>query len=278
MKSKKKMRLAGIGRKAELLIWSAIFLFPLYWMLCLPFKTESEATARPFSIPRQFNFDNFEAVFQKINIWDGMLNSFLYATLVSVSVMLISSIAAYAIFRMHKKSARLVYRYFVIGLSVPGMCLVVPVYLILKAMGLIGTSWAVVFPCVSGNLVAAIIFIGSFIKAIPMELEEAAAIDGCGPIRCFLHIIFPLLRSGVSTKFTLVFLSMWNDYSSYKLFCLGKSRQPITMMIAGFFNSKWSVHWGEVGAAILVSSLPAIVIYCICNKQLEKALTISSFK
>ena len=278
MKAKKKIRLADIGRKAELLLWSAAFLFPLYWMLCLPFKTESEATAKPFSIPRQFSFDNFKSVFEQIDIVEGMANSFLYSLIISTFACLFSVLAAYALFRMYKKSAGKIYRYFVMGLAVPGMCLVVPVYLILKAMGLIGSSWAVVFPCVSGNLAATIIFMGSFIKTIPTELEEAAAIDGCGPVRCFIHVMLPLLRSPIITKFTLTFLATWNEYSSYKLFCLGKSRQPITMMIASFFNSKWSVHWGEVGAAILVSSLPAILIYCICNKQLEKAMTISSFK
>ncbi len=278
MKSNKKgyLHISDILRKMMLLALSAVFLFPLYWMICLAFKTESEASARPFSLPKIITFENFAAVLKRIDIGTGMINSFFYAFVVSLLVCLFTTMAAYALFRMYKRSAGAIYRYFVMGLAVPGMCLVVPVYLILKSMGLIGTFWAVVIPCVTGNICSSVLFIGAFIKSIPVELEEAAALDGCGPVRCFSRIIVPQLRSSVVTKFTLLFLTMWNEYGSFKIFCLGRARQPITLMIASFFNTKYAVHWGQIGAAILLSSLPAIVIYCICNKQLENALTVGS--
>ena len=272
----KKISPSDIFHKIVFLLLSAGFLFPLYWMVCLSFKSESEASARPFSLPSTFTLDNFKTVFERINLGQGMINSFLYAAVVSTLVCLFSAMAAYAIFRMGKHSSSAIYRYFVMGLAVPGMCLVVPVYMILKFLGLIGTFWAVVIPCVTGNVCASVLFIGAFIKSIPYELEEAAALDGCSPSRCFFSIMLPMLKSGITTKFTLLFLTMWNEYSSFKIFCLGRSRQPITLMINSFFNTKYAVHWGQVGAAILLSSAPAIIIYCICNKQLAKALTFGS--
>ena len=274
--NRKQLGRHGFIRKGVLLLFSVIFLFPLYWMVCLSFKTQSEASATPFSPPRSFSFDNFKSVLNQIDIAGGMLNSFLYAFAVASLVCVFCTMAAYAIYRMHKRSAKFVERYFVLGLAVPGMCLVVPVFLILKSLGLIGTFWAVVIPCVTGNLATGILLIGAFIKALPKELEEAAAIDGCGSVRCFLKIIVPLLRPGITTRFVLTFLNIWNEYGTFKIFCLGKSRQPITLMIAGFFNSKYALHWGEIGAAILMSSLPAIIMYCICNKQLANAMTIGS--
>lgn len=266
----------GFVRKIVLLVFSVIFLFPLYWMICLSFKSQSEASAYPFSPPRSFSLDNFKSVLNQIDIAGGLMNSFLYALVVATLVCVFCTMAAYAIYRMYKRSAKYVERYFVLGLAVPGMCLVVPVFLILKSLGLIGTFGAVVIPCVTGNLATGILLIGAFVKSLPKELEEAATIDGCGPERCFLKIIVPLLRPGITTRFVLTFLNIWNEYGTFKIFCLGKSRQPITLMIAGFFNSKYALHWGEIGAAILMSSLPAIIIYCICNKQLANAMTVGS--
>lgn len=273
---KQRISPSDIFHKIVFLLLSVCFLFPLYWMICLSFKSESEASARPFALPSSFALDNFKAVLSRINLGSGMINSFLYAIVVSTLVCLFSAMAAYAIFRMGKRSAFAIYRYFVLGLAVPGMCLVVPVYMILNFLGLIGTFWAVVIPCVTGNICSSVLFIGAFIKSIPFELEEAAALDGCRPSRCFFSIMLPMMKSGITTKFTLLFLTMWNEYSSFKIFCLGKSRQPITLMIAGFFNTKYAVHWGQVGAAILLSSAPSIIMYCICNKQLENALTFGS--
>ena len=78
------------------------------------------------------------------------------------------------------------------------------------------------------------------------------------------------MKPAIVTRFVLTFLSMWNEYGSFKIFCLGKARQPITLMLAGFFNSKYALHWGEIGAAILISSLPAIVLYCVCNNRIAQ--------
>ena len=124
----------------------------------------------------------------------------------------------------------------------------------------------------AGDLV---IWGGTFAR-IPEDVLESAKMDGVTWWQEFTRIIVPQLRSSVVTKFTLLFLTMWNEYGSFKIFCLGRARQPITLMIASFFNTKYAVHWGQIGAAILLSSLPAIVIYCICNKQLENALTVGS--
>ena len=102
--NRKQLGRHGFIRKGVLLLFSVIFLFPLYWMVCLSFKTQSEASASPFSPPRSFSFDNFKSVLNQIDIAGGMLNSFLYAFAVASLVCVFCTMAAYAIYRMHKLS------------------------------------------------------------------------------------------------------------------------------------------------------------------------------
>lgn len=268
---RKKLTFRVIYRKFTLLLWTAIELLPFYWLLVLPWKTWDDAMNSPFSIPSRFTLENFDTVFEKMDVLEGIRNSFMYAFLVSAFAVLFGLMMAFALVRMRKRSAGFFTKFFKIGLVLPSMCLVSTTFIILRRVNLVGTAWAVIIPLVSLLMVSTSLSFSVWFKNISSEYEEAAAIDGCGPVRCFLQIYIPQLLPAVLLQFTTIFILIWNNYESFKIYALGRVPTPITMMVASFFNTTKVLNWGAIGAALLLSSLPSIIVYIFFNKFLEKA-------
>lgn len=260
-------------RRVITIIWILIELLPLYWMLVLPWKTWDDALNSPFALPTTFTFTNFQTVLSKFNIPRGMLNSFLYALIIAASACFFGLLAAYGLTRMRKKSALFFDKYLKLGLVMPAMCLVSTTFLILKKLNLIGTFWAVVLPTTAILQCATTLSFSVWFKRVPTEYEEAAVVYGCGPFRLFTQIMVPQIAPAILIQFTTIFILIWNNYEQFKVYALGKAPTPVTIMIDQLFHLQKSQDWGIIGAGILMSSIPSIIVYCFFNKYLQKAYT-----
>jgi len=260
-------------RRVITVFWILVELLPLYWMLVMPWKTWDDALNSPFAIPTTFTLDNFATVLSKFNFGQGILNSFLYAFTISSVSCFLGCLAAYGLVRMRKRISPFFDKYLKLGLVMPSMCLVSTTFLILRKIGLLGTFWAVVLPTTAILQCATTLSFSVWFRTCPTEYEEAAVVYGCGPFRLFGQIMLPQIAPALLIQFTMIFILIWNNYESFKIYAMGKAPMPVTMMVAQLFNISKNQDWGVIGAGILMSSIPSIIVYCFFNKFLQKAYT-----
>lgn len=263
-------------RDAILIIFGIMFLLPLYWMLSLSVKDASQAAGEPWGRPEGIHLENFSAAWERINIPMLLKNSFIYTAGALVICLTVSVMIAYALTRMRMKHADAARMYFTIGMLIPVSVLLIPVYRLVMALGVKGTYWALILPYAAFSMSSAVLMICAFFRSIPVEMEEAAAIDGCSVYRTFFSIMVPMVKPALVTQGMLMYITNWNEYALASILAIGKDMRTIPLALDLFFGQFDLTNWGEVGAAVTITSLPAIFVFIFCNKQLEEAMVGSS--
>lgn len=263
-------------RDVILIIFGLLFLLPLYWMLTLSVKDMSQAAGDPWGIPNGLHFENFPAAWERIDIPVILKNSFIYTAGALVICLTVSVMIAYAVTRMRMKHADAFRMYFTIGMLIPVSVLMIPVYRLVMGLGLKGTYWGLILPYAAFAMASAILMICAFFRSIPREMEEAAAIDGCNVYRTFFSIMVPMVKPALVTQGMLMFINNWNEYALASILAIGEDMRPIPLALNLFFSQFDLTSWGEIGAAVTITSLPAIIVFIFCNKQIEQAMVGSS--
>ena len=184
MKRINNMKFGQRVRDAILILSALIFMMPLYWMLILSVKSSQQAAIEPWALPTEMHFENFAAAWERINVPLLLKNSFIYTAGSVVLCLLVSMMVAYALTRMRMKRSRLGTMYFTVGMLIPVSVLLIPVYRLVMGLGLKGTPWALILPYAAFAMSSSILMISAFFRSVPIEMEEAAAIDGCRHIPC----------------------------------------------------------------------------------------------
>lgn len=259
-----------------LLAFSVIFLYPMYWMITLSFKDQIQASSDPYGFPDSFNFDNYTAAWNKIDVPQVMLNSIIYTLGACILCLALSVMVAYALTRMRMKHATAFQMYFTIGMIIPIAVLMIPVYRLIIGMGLKNTYWSLILPYAAFNMAASILMLCAFFRNIPIELEEAAAIDGCSVYRTFLKIMVPLVKPAIATQMVMIYIFVWNEFSLASVIAMGEKSRTVTVALYAFFSAFDVTHWGVIGAAVTMMTLPIILIYTVGCRQIEGAMSVSA--
>lgn len=250
-----------------------MFLFPLYWMINLSFKEAKEVYVNPFGLPQTFDATNFSEVLKKVDFVHYLTNSAIYTISTIVIVLLFGSMLAYAMTRLRWKYASLVAGYISVGLIIPVQVIIIPLYMTNTALHIKGTHLGLILPYAAFAMASCVLMLSAFMRGIPKELEEAASIDGCNVYRTFFSVIMPCVRPALSTQAILIFMNTWNEF--FLAFILGAKDEirPLTVALLDFFTSIGVADWGQIGAVMILSSLPTVIIYLFGSKQIENALT-----
>lgn len=272
MKKKAGMKFGRIVRDVILIFFAALFLLPLYWMLTLSVKSQMQAAGDPYGMPEELHFENFVTAWERIDIPRLLTNSFIYTAGALVICILVSVMIAYAITRMRMRHAGLVRMYFTIGMVIPVAVLLIPVYRLIMTMGLKGTYWSLILPYAAFGMASCILMLCAFFRSIPIEMEEAAAIDGCNVYRTFASIMVPMVKPAIVTQAMLMYINNWNEYALASILAMGKEMRTIPIALDLFFGAYDITNWGVVGAAVTITSMPVILIFVLCNKQIEQAM------
>ena len=259
-------------RDVILIIFGVSFLLPLYWMLTLSVKSQTLAAGEPWAIPNELHFENFKGAWERINIPNLLKNSFIYTAGALVLCLILSVMVAYAITRMRMKHENAVRMYFTIGLLIPVGVLMIPVYRTVMTLGVKGTYFALILPYAAFSMASAILMMAAFFRSVPREMEEAAAIDGCNVYRTFVSIMVPMVKPALVTQTMLMYINNWNEYALAGILAIGEDMQTIPIALDLFFGQFDLTNWGEVGAAVTITSLPVIVVFLFCNRQIEEAM------
>ena len=273
LKSKRYVDLVLFAITAALAV---LFFFPVYFSLISAFKTNGEILRDAIAMPSSFYLDSFQYLLTKTRFPSAMLNS-LILTVTSVAFMiLLIPMAAYAIERTGKKWTRAVYVYYLAGMMVPFQVYMIPLFKEMKTFGLYGTLTAPILIYISGSVGMGVLLFTSFIRGIPVEIEEAAAIDGCSKVRIFWQIVFPLLGPCTASMVVLQGLGIWNDFLMPSLVLQSSKR---TMIVEIFkFVGELASQWDMVFAGTTMSIVPVLIAFIALQKYFVKGIAAGATK
>ena len=256
-----------------MVITGMTFLFPLFWMLNISFKSKSEVYVNPFGLPEKWVFNNYKDALEKFNFPRYLSNSVIYSVFTIIITVFLGSMLAYCISRMNWKHKGFALSYISMGLIVPAQVVIIPILIMTNKIGLRGTHLSLILPYSAFALSSCVLMLYAFFRGLPIALEEAACIDGCNIYQTYFKIILPIVKPAISTQCVLIFMNTYNEF--FLAFILGADDKirPLTVGLLNFFVSIGVNHWGQIGAAMIITSLPTIIVYVIGNEQIENALT-----
>lgn len=255
-----------------------LFIAPLLIIINYSFKTKKELyLTSPLSLPQSFQFGNYEKAFDKLNLASTFTNTLLY-TAVSVLVLaLLCGSTAWAIARCKAKFFKFCYIYFIIGILIPYQALFLPIYMIGYNLNLTNTRYGIIFMYIATGISFGVFLMNSFMSTVPLELEEAARIDGCSVFRTYFTIVMPLLKPAMATLIIMQAFQIWNDYLLASLYVSKKQLKTLTVAIQSLFSAQTSDYTTAM-AAIVISVLPIAILFISLQKYFIKGMTVGAVK
>jgi ABC-type glycerol-3-phosphate transport system permease component len=256
---------------------AAGILFPLYWAVVSSFTPESRLFVAPALVPRLFVVEHYRALFDERDFWTPIRNSLVVASMTTALSVTLGGLAAYAIARLRFRGKRLLLG-FVLAVSMfPQISIVSPLYIGLRAAGLLNSYPGLVLPYLTFAMPLAIWLLTGFFRQLPVDLEEAALIDGAGRLRTLREVILPLARPGVATTAILTFLYSWNEFLFALSFTLGPERYTVPVAIT-LFRGQYQVPWGQILAASVIATAPVAALVLIAQRRIIAGLTSGAVK
>ncbi len=264
---------------ALLTIWAVIVIVPFLWVLLSSFKTTKEILASPFSLPAHWSFDNYVHAWTDAGIRDFFLNTVIVVGASLVLVMLLGAMCAYVLARFKFPGARFIYYLMLAGLTFPIFLAIVPLFFILKNVGLLNTLPGLIMVYVAFALPFTVFFLYAFFKSLPDEVYEAALMDGAGDWRAFFQIMLPMARPGMATVAIFNFLGLWNQFLLPVALNTDQSRYVLTQGMAEFASQAgYAVDFGALFAAVVITVVPVLIVYLIFQRRLEGSVSQGTFR
>lgn len=259
-----------------LIAFGLIQLFPLLWLLTFSLKTNAELFGdNILGLPKVFMWSNYVKAFSGSNLFLYFKNSILVTAITIVLTDIISLMASFALVRMKWKLSKLSYVFILLGLMIPVHAVLLPLFLTLN--GIMNTLPALIIPYVAFSMPLAILILTGFMQGIPREMEEAAFIDGASIYSVFIRIILPLSKSVIATISILTYLSSWNELMFSITFINDDKLKTLPFGIMSMVG-RYTTSWGPIGAALVLATIPTIIIYLFMSDKIEKSLAAGAVK
>lgn len=274
----------GIGTNRTvrflLYIFLGVFLliqaFPLLWTVLFSLKSSSEIVTRgALALPERFLIENYIVAWHTARVSTYFFNSLFVTSITVIATMALSCPAAYAIARMRWKLARPVMFFFMAGLMVPIHVTLIPLFVMLSNLRLLGLYLGILLPYITVGLPLGIFITVNFLRSMPRELEEAAVIDGCDLPGVFVRIVVPVSTPALSTIGIFAFLHTWNEFIMASTFIRNRNMRTLPVGIRAFMG-EYLIEWGPLGAAIIISSVPLFLMYAFFSEQVERSMLAGS--
>jgi raffinose/stachyose/melibiose transport system permease protein len=264
-------------RYAICILAALIILVPIVLAIEGGLKTNAQLLARPFSIPEPFVWSNYTDVLRSPTFWRQCANSLLVMVTTTFLVLGLASSAAFVFARFSFRGRELIFTYFTLGLLFPAAIAILPLYLLIRQLGLVDSLWGIILPQVAFGLPFGVLIMRNFFLAIPAELEDAAYVDGATSFEFFWRILIPLARPGLAAVAVLTMVTSWNNFflplvvlNTDKLWTL-----PLGVMQ---FQGQYGTDWGRVLAFVSLALTPAVVFYLFAERQIIAGLTAGAVK
>lgn len=274
MKAKKTIQAIFVNMIAWMI--TAVCIIPLLLILFNSLKDKNAASYMNLTLPSlPIPWENFTTVIEKGKLATSFLNSLTYSFCSVIICTVFAVMAAYILSRNATRLNKVIYMFIVLGITLP--INYVALMRVMIFLHLNNTKLGIILLYAAMQLPFSVFLIHGFVARVPIELDEAAVIDGCGSVRLFIWIVLPLLKPVMATVFVLTFLNTWNEFVSPLYFLSSSDKWPMTLSVYNFFGMYFK-DWNLVCADILMTSLPVILVYLFGQKYIVSGMTAGAVK
>lgn len=257
-----------------LLIVALIFLFPFFWMVTNAVRSNAEVMAYPVRIlPQVFEWDNFAKAWTQLPFGRFFLNSLFISTSVTVITVIVSCLSGYAFARLKFPGREALLMAYLGTLMVPAIMLIIPLFLIVNSLGMVNTFQGVILPVAFGTFGA--FLMRQFFLSIPMELEEAARIDGASRLRILVSIIVPLSMPAIGLLSLFTFIGQWNNFLWPLIVMTGSDNATLPVGLT-YFQTQQGTQWNFIMAGAALSMVPGVVLAIALQKLIYNSIALNA--
>ena len=261
-----------------LLVAAGLFtMFPLILALINSLKTNPELLSNVISLPEKLNIDNYARTLEKMNYLRSFGNTVLISCLSVALMILFSSLAGWRLSRTKTRLSGFIFSLFIFSMLIPFSSIMIPLYKVVLALDIKNSLIGLSFVYAGLGVSMAIFLYHGFVKNIPLELEDAAAIDGCGGIRTFFSIVFPLLRPVTATICITNVLWVWNDFL-LPLIVVSNNEKYTLLLSTNTLFGQYSSDWTAILSSLILAAVPVIVFYAVFQKSIIKGISDGAVK
>jgi N-acetylglucosamine transport system permease protein len=265
---------AGVLSHLVMVFWTVIIVVPFLWVLMSSFKTTTEILHSPFALPTHWDVANYANAWTSSGVGSYFANTLIVVGTSLVLVMLLGSMCAYVLARFRFFGNRAIYTLMLAGLTFPVFLAIVPLFFVLRSIGLLSTLPGLILTYVAFALPFTVFFLHSFFKNLPDEIYEAAQIDGASEWRTFFQVMLPMARPGMATVAIFNFLGLWNQFLLPVALNPDQQNYVLTQGMASFASQAgYSVDFGALMAAVVITVTPVLVVYIIFQRQLQGSVS-----
>ncbi len=259
--------------------FSVVWIFPVYWMVNTALKPRSEAmTSTPLFVPKSPTLSNFDAAINQTTFFRNLWNSLIVVGGTVLLAVVLGMFAAAALSRFRFRGRRTIMVAILIVQMLPGSALLIPTFLVFNRIGLLGTYMGLILAYVAIVLPFSIWVMRGFFIAIPVEIEEAARIDGASTWQILYKILFPLVAPGVVASSIFAFIAAWNDYLVAYTFMKDQNQYTLPVWLASFSTPITGTDFGGQMAGSVIFSLPVVVFFLIIQRKLVSGVSAGAVK
>lgn len=268
-----------VGQYTALLAYLVFLAFPFLWLVSTAFKSPRElGSLHPTWIPRDPTLDNFRQAFDEQPLLRAAGNSLLAASAAAVIAVLIATPLAYVMARRRTRLAKAATGWVVVSQAFPLVLVIIPLFLVLKNLQLINSLAGLVLVYVVWALPFALWMLVGYVRAVPTELEEAAAVDGAGRLRTLVSVTAPLLAPGIVATALFAFITAWNEFFFALVLLKTSDKQTLPVVLTHFIGAEGVADLGPLAAAAFLATLPSLIIFAIIQRRITGGMLAGAVK
>ncbi|WP_330585251.1 carbohydrate ABC transporter permease [Parablautia muri] len=279
MKRKKKLNsrpLSSYFFEIFMLCVCVFFMIPFYYLVVNTFKTAQEATKAPMALPRTLFLENYQRAFEGMNFLNSLTNTVIITVCSVTLIIIFGSMAAYAIERRQNRVTKACFYYFLIGFMIPVQSIIIPLFLVLQTLHLQNSIWGLIVLYTSWSNFAMFMYRG-FLSGVPVDLEDAARIDGGSVWKTFWLVVFPLLKPITVTIMIFDVMWIWNDFL-YPFLFLSSSKKGTLVMEVYKGVGEFTSDWARMMATMVIVLIPIVIFYIAMQKHIIAGITSGAVK
>lgn len=273
-----KKRIGNIIIYTILILYTLISIYPFIWMLLYSFKDNSEIfITNPFGLPRIWRFENYKNALEKFEVITYFKNSIIVSVVTIIFVELFALLFSYVVARVKNNVTRFFKFLISSGMFIPIQAVMIPLVIMVKRFGLTNSYFSIIIPYTALGLPFASMLFYGFYLSLPIELEESAFMDGAKFPAIYFRIILPQMKSAIVVLVIYQFISCWNEFNLALILLTKDHLKTLPLGLVKFWTA-YEAQWGEVGAAMIMSSLPLLIVYLFFGNQIADAMSTSGMK
>ncbi|WP_350348939.1 carbohydrate ABC transporter permease [Agromyces sp. G08B096] len=271
-RTRRRPTFGGLASSTFLWIYAAISIAPLLLMLSNSLRTTQDMAKQPLGLPLPPNFTSYQKAWVTASFDTYFFNS-IFVTVASVLLSTaVSLLAAYAFARTRSKWFTALEGLFLSGLMLPVYLAILPLFFLLDSLGMVSNLWSLILVYGALGIPFSTFVLASFFRQLPMELDEAARLDGAGPFQTFWRVHLPLVRPAIATVIVFRFVPVWNDFFYPLILIRDQSSYTLPVGITRFFG-EYQTDWATLFAGLTLATIPLVVLFLLATKQIVSGLT-----